>query len=69
MSGAGNSNRILNVKDVAELLQMSVGTIYHLVSQRRIPYFKLSARCLRFKSEDLAIWINELPGNGGKRHG
>lgn len=60
MNGAIDTDQLLKVEDVARLLQMSAGTIYHLVSQGRIPCVKLSARCLRFRSADLAAWIEDL---------
>jgi excisionase family DNA binding protein len=50
---------LLTVTDVAELTQLAVGTIYHLVSQKRIPFLRLSARCLRFRRSDILKWISE----------
>jgi len=59
MSAAIDSDRLLEVEDVAELLRMSVGSIYHLVSESRVPCVKLSARCLRFRSKDLNEWLEQ----------
>ena len=51
---------LLNVNEVAELLGLSVGCIYHLVSQKRIPAVKLSSRCVRFRRSDIEHWISSL---------
>lgn len=48
---------LLTVSDVAELTQLSLGTIYHLVSQKRIPVIRISARCLRFRRSDIEAWL------------
>ncbi len=40
---------LLNVREIANLLRLAPGTIYHMVSQKRIPgVVRLSRRCLRF---------------------
>jgi excisionase family DNA binding protein len=54
------SDRLLNVREVAELLGLSAGTIYHLVSQRRIPCVRLGARCLRFRESEIQDFIKKL---------
>lgn len=55
----GFGPRLLKISEVAALLGLSVGTIYHLVSQRRLPCIRLSARCLRFSEDELGRWIEE----------
>jgi excisionase family DNA binding protein len=52
--------KLLGVREVAELLGLSVGSVYHLVSQKRIPVVKLSARCVRFDKVALEAWIAEM---------
>jgi|HubBroStandDraft_4_1064222.scaffolds.fasta_scaffold03536_4 excisionase family DNA binding protein len=58
--GKQMSNELMTVNDVAEFLGLAVGTIYHLVSQKRIPCVRLSARCLRFRRSDLDEFIANL---------
>jgi excisionase family DNA binding protein len=48
---------LMNVKQVAELLGLSPGTVYHLASQQRIPVVRLSARCLKFRRSEILLWI------------
>jgi excisionase family DNA binding protein len=50
-------DHLMNVGEVAEFLGLSKGTIYHLVSQQRVPCIRLSNRCLRFRMADLQAWI------------
>ncbi len=54
------SNKLMTVTEVAEFLGLAVGTIYHMVSQKRLPCVRLSARCLRFRQEDLEEVIASL---------
>jgi excisionase family DNA binding protein len=51
------SERLLTVKEVSELTGLAVGTLYHFVSQQRIPVVRLSKRCIRFRYSDLLDWI------------
>jgi excisionase family DNA binding protein len=63
-------DRLLTVKEVAQLTGLAVGSIYHLVSQSRIPVTHLSRRCIRFRYSDLMTWISsltEMPINTNKQ--
>jgi excisionase family DNA binding protein len=55
-----STESLLTVHDVAKLLGLSVGSVYHLISQKRVPVVKLSARCVRFKKADLDAWIAQM---------
>ena len=57
---AVNEDRLMDVNEVAEFLGLAVGTVYHLVSQKRLPCLRLSARCLRFRKSDLNAFIDRL---------
>jgi excisionase family DNA binding protein len=52
-----NNKLLLNVAEVSELTGITVGTLYHWVSQGRIPCIRLSSRCLRFRLQDIENWI------------
>ena len=52
-------DHLINVKQVAELLGLVPGSVYHLISQRRLPVVRLSARCVRFRRSDIDRWIAE----------
>jgi excisionase family DNA binding protein len=51
---------LLTIQEVAKLTGFSVGTLYHFVSQRRIPVVRISSRCIRFRRSDLDAWIAHL---------
>jgi excisionase family DNA binding protein len=54
------SENLLSIQDVAELTGLSVGTLYHWVSQRRIPVVRFSARCIRFRRADIESWLEQM---------
>ena len=50
------TNHLMNVKQLAKFLGVSVNTIYSWVHQKRIPYIKVG-RLVRFDSQDLDNWF------------
>jgi excisionase family DNA binding protein len=50
-------NRLLTIGEVAALTGLQVSSLYHVVSQGRIPVVRLSKRCIRFRYSDLLEWI------------
>lgn len=59
-------DRLLTIKEVAELTGLASGSIYHLVSQKRIPVVRISSRCIRFRLSSLERWFAELTEEAGK---
>ncbi len=51
---------LLNIGEVAHLTGLSVSTLYHFVSQKRIPVVRISSRCIRFDTRAILEWIAEL---------
>jgi excisionase family DNA binding protein len=49
------SPKFLTVQEVAELLRISVRTVYDMVSQRRIPYRKAGDRTI-FDLDEILEW-------------
>ena len=69
ITSEGNSflenNRWLNAKEAAQYLRLaSVGVLRNMVSQRRVPFYKLG-RSLRFKRSDLDQLIESSKRIGG----
>lgn len=54
---------LLTIKEVSKMTGLTVGTLYHFVSQQRIPVVRLSKRCIRFRYSDLLNWIQTLTEN------
>ena len=55
-----NLKLLLTVREVAQLTGLSVNTLYHYVSQKRIPVVRLSRRCIRFSREQIEAWIASM---------
>jgi excisionase family DNA binding protein len=53
-------DRLLTINEVSKLTQLTVGSLYHLVSQKRIPVVRLSKRCIRFRLSALTEWFDSL---------
>lgn len=52
--------RLLRIEEAATLLGLEPSSVYHLVSQRRIPVVRISSRCIRFSRHSLAKWVEDL---------
>lgn len=55
-----DKDHLLNVAEAAKLLKLSPGTVYHLISEKRVPVIKISARCVRFSRTALLSWLDSL---------
>ena len=55
-----SNESLLTVTEVADLLRLSRGSVYHMVSQGRLPCIRLSKRCLRFSREAIAQMLSEM---------
>jgi excisionase family DNA binding protein len=60
--------KLVGVKEVAEMLGIPTHAVYRLVSSKKIPYIKFRDRGIRFSPSDLKEWIdaNKFRPNGGK---
>jgi predicted DNA-binding transcriptional regulator AlpA len=63
--------RLLNKKQVAELIGLSVGGINKLIALRKIPYCKVTATkhgAVRFSPEVIEAWLqsNSTPATGAE---
>lgn len=70
-----SADGLMTAAEAAEFLGIAGGTIYHWVSEKRIPFVRISARCIRFRRRDLESWLSarlveaqdaELPCKGWK---
>jgi excisionase family DNA binding protein len=51
---------LLTAGEVAKLTGFAEGTIRHFVSERRIPFIRISPRCVRFRRSDIESWLEGL---------
>ena len=49
--------KLLSIQDVSEITGLSVGTLYHFLSQRKIPVVRISSRRVRFRQSDIEQWL------------
>ena len=50
---------LMDIRGASALTDLSVGTIYHFVSEGRIPFIRISRRCIKFRRSDLEAWLLE----------
>jgi excisionase family DNA binding protein len=50
---------LLTAREVAALTGFAEGTIRHWISAQKIPFVRISNRCVRFRREDIEAWIAE----------
>ncbi len=48
---------MMSYDDAAKYLRMQKGTLYCMVSRRRIPHVRLGPRLVRFRRADLEAWL------------
>jgi excisionase family DNA binding protein len=58
-------DRLLKMEEVARLTGLALGSVYHLISQGRLPVVRLSARCVRTRLSDLHEWWERHTENPG----
>ena len=54
---AAKDRLLLTIGEVSQLINISVGTLYHWISEKRIPVVRFSARCVRFRRSDIEEWL------------
>jgi excisionase family DNA binding protein len=59
-------NRLLNAAEIAELLFVSVKTVYQWTELDHIPYVKLNGS-VRFHPKDISVWLAQCK-KGPKLH-
>lgn len=60
-----NESELLTYEQAARRLALKRGTLYALVSARRIPHVRMSSRIVRFKASDLDAWVASHQVSGG----
>jgi excisionase family DNA binding protein len=49
----------MNVKEVASYTGLSIGTVYNLVSQKKIPFQRISEKKVVFDRTEIDVWLTE----------
>lgn len=58
---------LLNYDEACQFLGLKRGTMYALVSQRRIPHVRLGRRLVRFSKAELERWVAERSINSPEK--
>jgi len=59
--------KLLTIKDVAELLDVKISTLYYWVHIGYIPHVKVG-KLVRFRECDIENWINKRASPGRSSH-
>ena len=49
-------NKLINIKELSELIGLSIHTLYTRVSQQRIPHYKIGS-AVRFDISEIEEWL------------
>jgi excisionase family DNA binding protein len=52
--------KLLTVRELAKLLGVAEGSVYHWLSQERLPCIRFSQRCVRFRESDVQALLQTL---------
>lgn len=55
--------RLVRIEELSRILSIPVGSIYNLVSRKRIPFVKIGHR-IRFDLGDISRWVKEQSREG-----
>jgi excisionase family DNA binding protein len=69
VEGIADDDRLLTVVEAARFLNLAPGSLYHLISQRRVPVIRLSSRCVRLSRTALMEWLEALSEPADRRDG
>jgi len=63
----GLENRQIGYAEAAQFLGLPRGTLYWLVSEKRVPHIRLGRRLVRFSVQELQNWLAEhaVPAQNG----
>lgn len=61
-------DRLLTVPELAERLGISPGTVYHWLSQGRLPAVRFSKRCVRFRESVVQQLLDQLTNTDSERN-
>lgn len=52
--------KLLTIKEMAALLQVSERNIVEWIQYRRIPFVKVNNELIRFRVSDIAKWVQDI---------
>jgi len=58
MANTGREQEVVGYAEMERRYGIKRGTLYSLVSQRRIPHLRLGSRFVRFRVAEVEAWLN-----------
>ena len=59
-TGGIEEDRLWTIIEAARFLNLSPQSLYHFISQQRVPVVRISSRCVRFSRRALLEWVESL---------
>ncbi len=56
LAAVNETPRLWKIEEAAAFLNINSGTLYHWVSEMRVPCLRFGSRCLRFDPQQLKQW-------------
>jgi predicted DNA-binding transcriptional regulator AlpA len=56
----GNEKLLIDIRELSAITGIKIGTLYHWVSEGRVPHLKLGQRCLRFSVGAIRKWLDDM---------
>lgn len=54
-----SENDLVGYDEAAEITGILKATLYAMVSQKRLPHFRLGGRLVRFSRRELEVWVED----------
>ena len=58
------NQNLMTVTELSQYLKLAPQTIYNMVSENRIPAYRINSRCLRFRLEEIEEWLSKVKQKG-----
>jgi excisionase family DNA binding protein len=62
---ASSAGELLTVRQAAEILQVSLPTVYRLMADGNLPRIEITPRCFRVKRDSVIEYIQAKTNTGG----
>ncbi|MEW6063242.1 MAG: helix-turn-helix domain-containing protein [Nanoarchaeota archaeon] len=58
MNSKKDEKRFLTIKELSQMLNISIGSLYNMIYMKEIPYYKIGKR-VRFNEEEIMNWLEK----------
>lgn len=61
-----SKNEFMRYQELSTLLSLPIGTLYGMVSRKKIPFYRVSRRMVLFKKEEIFQWLKKNESKGDR---